>query len=162
MQLYTVARTVRTMALGVWLGGIVMAFIVAPIVFKHLPKDRILAGNINAEMFHTAGKVKLVLGLIALAAEGFILFRKPEGSPQGGIRRFLTAGSLLAALVIAIFVFAYLEPKMLDVRDKIADFGPNAAESPERLQFRQLHGASMALSLLEAVLVALAIIAGLL
>lgn len=162
MPIHTIARIARTLSLGIWLGGIVMAFIFAPIVFKHLAKDRFMAGNINAEMFHIAGQVKIVLALIALAAEGMIFYSKAPGAPERSARRFVTAGCLVAALAIALFIFAYLQPAMMDVRDRISDFSEAAADSPERGQFRKLHGASMALGLLEGILVLVAMIVGLL
>lgn len=162
MNLITVARAARALALGVWLGGIVMAFIAAPIVFDKLKPDRAKAGEIVGTMLHTAGMLKVALAVVALGAEAVLIFSASAGGPSGW-RKYLPAAFLLAAIAITAFTSFWLEPKIAALRDQIGgDFSEATANSPQRVEFRKLHGMSMGLLLLEAILILVALVAGLL
>ena len=157
MTVITIARAARAASLGIWLGGIIMAFIAAPIVFNALKPDRAKAGEIVGAILHTAGMVKIALAVIAVAAELVIL----NSGGVTGWRRYLPAiflGLTIATTLVATF---WLEPKITALRDRNPDFGEATADSPDRVSFRKLHGLSMALLLLEAIFVAFALVAGL-
>jgi hypothetical protein len=161
LNLITVARAARALALGVWLGGIVMAFIAAPIVFDKLKPDRAKAGEIVGAMLHTTVMVKVALAVVALGAEAALIFSGSAGGPSGW-RRYAPAAFLLAAIATTAFTSLWLEPKIAALRDQIGDFSEATANSPQRVEFRKLHGMSMGLLLLEAILILVALVAGLL
>ena len=79
-----------------------------------------------------------------------------------GWRRFVPLIALAGAVALLLFLTFYLTPAIEALRDRIGVFNAATEGTPERQQFRTLHGASMGLSLLEVILVALALIAGLL
>jgi len=155
------ARAIRATGLGIWLGGIVMAFVVASTVFKVLEKDRTMAGTIVGECLRAGQNVKLGVALVALAAEAVIFFSGAQSAPLGW-RRFTPAAFLLVAFAITLVATLWLEPKIHQLRGDIADFSEQSKESPQRQEFRTLHGLSMGLLFLEALVVLAALITGLL
>lgn len=191
MTLVSAIRALRAMCLGIWLGGIIMTFVAAPIIFSKLEPDRARAGMIVGEILHVAGVLKMGLALIALACDGVLLFG-PVGSviakdtaenvqsfgffrrvfqyarihgsenPSRGWRRYAPVGFLAAALLSSFFAIFWLEPKIIELRDRIGEFTPATAGSPDRVAFRNLHGASMGLLLAEAVFVGISFLLGML
>ncbi|HYG77395.1 MAG TPA: DUF4149 domain-containing protein [Planctomycetota bacterium] len=160
-MLLTWARAIRALGLGIWLGGIIMAFVVASTVFKVLEKDRTMAGAIVGACLEAGQKVKLGVAIIALAAEAVIFFGGIQGAPIGW-RRFVPAAMLLLALATTLVATLWLEPKIHELRKEIADFSEATRDDPKRVEFRKLHGMSMGLLFLEAIFVAAALLTGLL
>ncbi len=158
----TFARAARALALGVWLGGIVMAFIAAPVIFEKLKPDRAKAGEIVGTILHTANLVKFGLAALALGAEVLLLVNAGGGESAGGWRRYLPGAFLVAALATTLLTVLWLEPRIAALRDQIGDFSAATENTPERAEFRKLHGASMGLLLLEAIFVLIALVTGLL
>ena len=140
MNLLTIARAIRSVSLGVWLGSAVMVFVMAPIVFQKL--DRSKAGE--------------VVG-VAVISEGIVWANDAELS---GWRRYVPAAGLGGAVLILLVLVFWIGPEIEALRVQIGEFTAANADTPERLQFRKLHGASMGLSLLQTILVAVALIAG--
>ncbi len=144
-----------------WVGGIVMSFIMGATVFKVLDKDRTLAGAIFGAVLEAGNRVKVGLGLAALATEALIFFSSAPDAPQGW-RRFVPAGSLILAMLLALTVTFWLEPHMRDLQNKIKDFSQNTVDNPLRQRFRSLHGLSMGLLFAEGIAVLIAFLSGLL
>jgi len=155
MSIALLARTCRTVALGLWLGGVVMAFVAAPIIFEQLAPDRRKAGEVNGAILAAAEKVKCVLAVVALVCDA-LLFFGAGAPPAEGWRRWLPVSFLLGAIACGLFAAFWLEPRILALRDKV-DF---TTQSPERVEFGKLHGMSMGLLLLEAVLVGVSLVLG--
>ena len=156
------ARALRALCLGIWLGGIVMAFIVAKIVFaEKWGLSRAQSGAIVFDILQVAGTVKTALAIALLASDAYLFFGHSP-TTGGGWRRYLPAGLLIAAVAVMLIASLWLQPAIIALRDKIGDFSPATAGTPDRIRFGHLHGASMGLLLLEAILVAAAMITGLL
>jgi hypothetical protein len=160
-MLHTWLRAVRALMLGLWAGGILMTFIAAPAVFEQLKDNRTKAGNIVGEVLKVGGKVKMGLGLTALALEAVIFYGGAAATVRGW-RRYAPAGLLMAALSVALLSSLWLEPKIHDLRTQIPDFSEATKGTPERMEFSKLHGMSMGLALLEMLLVVVTLVVGLL
>ncbi len=143
------ARAIRELSLGIWLGGGVMTFIVAQQVFKGgYIKSHDEAGDVMGAILHIGGWLKFGLAILALAAQ-FMLRDDPKTRKPG------TISLVIAALLVCVAVF-YLEPTLVDLRAKFGGEASLAKAAHEK--FSGLHGASMGLSLLELILVAAAIV----
>src|SRR5437870_4442555 len=116
----SIARVVRGVSLGIWLGAGIMTFITAHYVFDILKTDRTLAGGIMAPILHTGGLMKVGLAVLAMGAH----FCTPQRS-----KKFCTAALLLAAALAFIAAF-YLEPKLVDLRAQFTD----DMSSPARME----------------------------
>lgn len=149
----SIARVVRGLSLGVWLGAVVMTFITAHYVFR-FEADRNKAGDIMGAILHTAGWIKLALAALALGAQ--LVLRKNQASAPRSFKPGFIA--LCLAFALALLVTLYLEPKMVDLRAQIGTFSEANKELPERVLFGKLHGASMGLAVLETILVAIALV----
>ncbi len=160
-MLHSWLRAVRALMLGLWAGGILMIFVAAPVVFDQLKGDRTKAGNIVGEVLKIGGKVKMGLGLTALALEAVIFYGGTAAAVRGW-RRYAPAGLLMGALSVALLSSLWLEPKIHDLRTQISDFSDATKDNPARLEFGKLHGLSMGLALLEMLLVVATLVVGLL
>lgn len=154
MNMLNLARAARALSLGVWLGASIMVFIAAPIVFEKLAPDRTKAGEVVGSILHAAAFFTLGLAVVALISEGALFFN----ADAAGWKRTVPAASLLAAILIMIVLMTYVGPKIEALREQIGVFTPANADSPERKAFGALHGASMGLSLLQTILVAVALV----
>lgn len=137
------ARVVRGLSLGIWLGAGVMTFITAHYVFGLAP-DRNIAGSIMGAILHTGGLMKVGLAILAVGAHW--------GTPQRS-KKICTVMLFLAA-ALALFAAFYLEPKLVDLRSQFTD----AKDSPARLEFAKWHGISMGGALMEGIFVAIAFV----
>ena len=155
MTLLTLARAIRSVSLGVWLGSAVMVIVMAPIVFQKL--DRSKAGEVVGAILHSAAFLTAGLAVVAVIAEGVVWANDAELS---GWRRYVPALGLGGAVLILLVLVFWIGPQIEALRVQIGEFTAANADTPERLQFRKLHGASMGLSLLQTILVAVALIAG--
>jgi hypothetical protein len=157
LNLVTAARTARAVSLGVWLGCSVMVFVAAPIVFEKL--DRSKAGEVVGAILHAAALLTAGLAVVALIAEGVIL---AKDSTVRSWLRYLPPLALAGACVILLVLIFWIGPRIEDLREQIGQFTAANENTAERLLFRKLHGASMGLSLLQTIFVAVAFVAGLL
>lgn len=161
-MLHNWLRAIRALLLGLWAGGILMTFVAAPSVFTTLKDDRTKAGNVVGEILRVGGKVKMGLGLSALAIEAVLFYGAGGAAAARGWRRYAPAGTLMAALSVALVSSLWLEPRIHELRAQIADFNTVPEGDPARAEFGKLHGLSMALALLEGLLVVVALVVGLL
>jgi hypothetical protein len=132
-----------------WLGGVLFFIAVAAIAFRVLPGPA-LAGLVVRNCLltlHVEGMIAGVLLLILLAA---------ATATRAYGRKLATVGPIcctLAMLALTVFSQYHVIPQM--ERDRVAvggDIDKAAAEDPHRLDFNQLHAASVGLE--EGVLVA--------
>ena len=146
----SLARAVKGVSLGIWLGGGVMTFIAAHYVFNGGFVDKTTAGDIMGAILHAGGWMKVGLAGLALAAH-LVLRRDASAKPR-------TFGfvALILATLLALIVTLYLEPKMVDLRAQFR--GDPNPDNAAHATFRGLHGASMGGALLELILVAAALI----
>ena len=169
ISLTSIAYALRAATLGIWLGGIVMIFIAAPIVFAALQPDRNKAGEIVGSILHTGLQLKLVLASVALLCEGLIYRGRRNTDLEcslkanvSGWKRHLPAAFLLSAIAVTLFSLCWIEPHIEDLRRSIGTFTEANVNSPERLAFGKIHGLSMGLGLLEGIFIFIALILGLL
>ena len=153
MTLLAISRTLRAVSLGVWLGCSIMVFVAAPIVFEKL--DRSKAGEVVGAILHAAALLTAGLAVAALIAECVIL---AKDSTVRSWRRYLPPLALGGAIAILLVLIFWLGPHIEALRDQIGQFTVANENSPERLLFRKLHGASMGLSLLQTIFVAVALV----
>jgi hypothetical protein len=109
-------------------------------------------------VLHSAALMTAGLAVVALIAEGMIFFNAENVVAW---RRYIPAVSLLFAVVIMVVLMAWIGPRIETLREQIGAFTPANENSPERQLFRKLHGASMGLSLLQTISVAIAFVVGL-
>jgi hypothetical protein len=159
MDAISVFRAARASALGVWLGSSILFFIAAQIIFAHLAADRTKAGEIVGSLIHSEATLAMVLAAIAVIAQIAFHLKVTEIS---GWRKFVPILTLTGAVLILLFLNLYLTPRIEALRDQIGVFSAATEGTPERVEFGKLHGMSMGLSLLQALLVAVALVAGLL
>lgn len=152
-MLTKVARVIRGISLGIWLGAGVMTFIAAHYVFRGAFVNMTTAGDIMGAILHAAGWMKLGLAVLALSAHA-ALCRDPVKPRKFGF------AMLVLATLLAMFVTLYLEPKMVELRGQFR--GDPNLENPAHVLFGKLHGASMGLATLELIFVAAALICALL
>jgi len=76
---------------------------------------------------------------------------------EGRTRWKVGAATLALATISACVILFVLEPKMLELRAQFMH-DPNKANNPAYATFRQMHGTSMGLALLETIVVAIALI----
>lgn len=152
-------KAFRALSLGLWAGGILMVFIAANAIFEKLKPDTNLAGTLVGEILTKGGKIKLGIGLIALALEALI-FYGVAGTPSNGWRRFAPATFFMLALAIALTTSIWIDPAIHEIRHN-PDFAIAPLDSDLRSRFSALHGASMGLTLLELIFVVFATVLGL-
>lgn len=160
-MLLNVARALRALGLGIWLGGIVTIFIVASTVFAYYGNDHTSAGELVGTILKRAAPFKIGFALLALACEAILFFNASPDAPKSW-RKFVPNACLVLALLAMLIGTLYLQPQLDDLRQQIGVFNEKTKGSPLRQQFASLHGASMGLGVLEGLLVAAALIAGLL
>jgi hypothetical protein len=155
------ARALRALSLGIWLGGIVTVFIVASTVFAYYGNDHTTAGELVGLVLKKSMPFKIGFALLALLCEASVFFSPSPAAPKGW-RRFVPNACLVLALLAMLAVVIFIQPQLEELRQQIGVFNEKTKGSPLRQQFSSLHGASMGLGLLEGLLVAAALITGLL
>ena len=120
-------------AVSFWIGGAALfTFLLTPIIFKTFNRD--MAGNIVGVLFPSYFRWGLICGIIALVC---LFFKKGK---------FALVSSVLLVLMIglsAIQAFV-IEPKSAELKRSITSFETVPPENPKRMQFKKLHGISMA------------------
>jgi len=134
-------RTIIQLIWGLWLGGLVMLFFAVQALFDTFPQRHDIAGQGASAIFHVFGYFHLALAAAAL----LLIF----GWRMMGPGRFKIAMFVLFALaaVAAVYVTAVLTPHLEQLRQ---------AGATQSEKFRQLHGLSMGIFLIETLLVFIA------
>jgi len=124
------------LALSFWVGGAALfTFILTPRLFNACSRD--MAGNIVGLLFPGYFRWGLACGAVALLCRLL-----------GRGRFTLTTVLLLLAMLLLTATQAFvLEPRAATIKQHIASFDATPKEDPYRVQFRKLHGLSMAANL---------------
>ena len=132
---FLVLHFLHTMALALWVGGIVaIGIIVAPIAFREAP-DRRLAGRIVGSSLQRFDSVVLVC-IAALILSSVLMVRwYGRWSPWYAIEYVCIALMSLSA----IYSIFFLSPRIRALRDEAA----GAAAGEEQAEFDRLHQAVM-------------------
>ena len=124
------------LAVSCWLGGAALfTFLLTPKLFAAYPRD--LAGNIVGLLFPGYFRWGLACGAVALLCQ---LVNRG---------RFAVASLLIiATMLILTSVQAFiLEPRAAELKQSIPSFETTSKDDPLRVQFRTLHGLSIAANL---------------
>lgn len=124
------------LAIGCWLGGAALfTFLLTPALFSAYSRD--LAGNIVGVLFPGYFRWGLACGAVALLCR--IALRG----------RFALASCLLIGMMLAFTAGQALivEPRAAALKKEIGSFATTPQDHPLRVQFRKLHGLSMAANL---------------
>ncbi len=131
-----VLNTVYTLALSCWLGGATLfTFVLTPKLFATLSRD--MAGMIVGLLFPGYFRWGLACGSVALLCK------------LAGRGRFsLVCIGILAMMLLLTATQAFvIEPRAAAIKEQIASFDTTPKDDPARLEFRKLHGLSMAANL---------------
>ena len=124
------------LAVSCWLGGTTLfTFLLTPILFRVYSRD--LAGNIVGVLFPAYFRWGLVCGAVALLCR--LLLR--------GRYTLVAACLLVAMLALTVVQATVLEPRAAALKRDIPSFETTPADHPRRVEFRRLHGLSMAANL---------------
>ena len=164
MRFLAIMRSIRACALALWLGGGLAMLAAILLVIKYRADDPLLACDIVNALVLNAGKAKVAIGLLALAAQAVLFFGRAQAAPPhptlspGGIgwgerRHFAPMLLVMAALAAAIGCEFSLSLTLM-----MSHFGIAAGGAPQK----HLHVSSIGLALfvLELVLVAAALAMG--
>src|ERR1051325_2792141 len=134
-MLFRIARAVRALSLGVWLGGIVMFFIVASSVFAYFVNDfsadRTTAGEIVSLVIKRAMPIKIGFALLAFFSAAVIFFNRSPDAPKGW-RKFLPNAMLMLAFVALLVSVLWLNPHLESLRDQIGSFSGQKKDNHHR------------------------------
>lgn len=133
MQLLTV---LYNLAVGCWLGGAALfTFVLTPKLFGVFSRD--LAGTIVGQLFPGYFRWGLACGTVAVLCQ---LVNRG---------RFAIATlAILSAMLLLTSVQAFvIEPRAADLKQAIVSFETTPKDDSRRVQFRTLHGISMAANL---------------
>ncbi|HEY3323076.1 MAG TPA: DUF4149 domain-containing protein [Planctomycetota bacterium] len=150
-----IAHVIRTLSLGIWLGGLIATAVAAVTIFKTMD-NRTMAGQVASAVFHTANLTLLCVALVALLAQA-VLFFSATAKTGPAWRRFGPAAFLLGAMALMLLMVLWLEPHLRQMQLQIGDFSPRTLNDPQRQQFRILHSVSVGLVVLEAFCVGMAL-----
>lgn len=136
------AEGLYSIAIAVWVGGMMaVGYLAAPVLFQYLA-DRTLAGNLAGEMFSVMAWVGLVCGGYLLV---YLLARRGWRAFRGGVLWIVLA--MLALVVAGHFG---IQPIMAQLK---ADALPRQVmESALRDRFATWHGVSSGLYLIQSLL----------
>lgn len=127
------------LSLALWVGGSALyTFVLTPALFGAYPRNT--AGDVVGTMMSPYFGFQFAAAAVAAVALA-VLWRAWPGR-----RRALCLTLVVAALASQGFVQWRLYPQILAVKARVASFESSPA-APERVRFRKLHGASMALNL---------------
>ena len=124
----------RLLVVTLWAGSLwTIGYLVAPTLFGTL-HDRVLAGVIAGSMFTTGAWVSLACGLVTLG----LLAVSKDVTDQRRKTLYIIAGAMLVCLFLSHFG---LRPMMAELK-----------EAGDKAKFGMLHGVSMVLYLVQAIL----------
>ncbi|WP_092000955.1 DUF4149 domain-containing protein [Paraburkholderia lycopersici] len=127
-----------------WVGSqLTIGYAVAPVLFASL--ERVVAGEIAAQLFRLEGIVGVVCGVLLLGLSNVLARRGAAGYRR---LRWILAAMLLCVL---IGYFA-LQPFMNALRVQAMSAGMDVASSPYASRFGLLHGVSSLFYLVQSLL----------
>ena len=146
-MMLALARYLEVLALGVWLGGmVVFSFVVAPTLFQVLP-SRHLAGDVVAVALSRLYALSYICGAAYLL--GLFLEQVGPHSRRPWSAVALEIGIVAALLLIVLYSDYFLSARMVTLRAEMkALFGSidqTAVEHPLRVAFHRYHRASVGL-----------------
>ena len=128
-------RYLQLLALGVWLGAMVLfSFMVAPALFANLP-TRHLAGTIVSVVLRQLHALGLVAGVIYLVAA--VLLSRLE--PSSGGLLTLRNGLVVLMLVLTVCSQFVISPRMVALRAEMVSIDQTPADHPLRVAFNRYH-----------------------
>ncbi|HET6369827.1 MAG TPA: DUF4149 domain-containing protein [Nitrospiria bacterium] len=108
---------VHLLALALWVGGIVMAgMVAAPVIFSRVP-SRKLAGEVFGEIFRRFERVILVC-IVALVATGIIKYVTWENLTPWNLTRYIAIGIMSAC---GLYSSLAVSPRLRALQTEIAD-----------------------------------------
>lgn len=131
-----VVQIAYALAISCWLGGMTLfTFVLTPTLFASYSRD--IAGGIVGLLFPGYFRFSLICGTVALLCQ---LIRKG---------RFAVASlSIIGVMLLLTAVQAWvIEPRAASLKRSIVSFETTPKDDPNRVQFRKLHGLSMAANL---------------
>ena len=124
----------RLLVVTLWAGSLwTIGYLVAPTLFGTL-HDRVLAGVIAGNMFTTGAWVSMACGAVTLA----LLAVSKDVTDQRRKTLYIIVGAMLVCLLLSHFG---LRPMMAELK-----------EAGDKAKFGMLHGVSMVLYLVQAIL----------
>ena len=124
----------RLLVVTLWAGSLwTIGYLVAPTLFGTL-HDRVLAGVIAGSMFTTGAWVSMACGAVTLA----LLAVSKDVTDQRRKTLYIIVGAMLVCLLLSHFG---LRPMMAELK-----------EAGDKAKFGMLHGVSMVLYLVQAIL----------
>jgi hypothetical protein len=124
------------LAISCWLGGAALfTFLLTPILFASYSRD--IAGGIVGILFPGYFRWGLACGAVALICQVC-------NRGRFALASLCIITGLLALTAVQAFV---IEPRAAALKQSIVSFETTPADHPLRLQFRKLHGLSMAANL---------------
>ena len=131
-----VLNVVFSLAISCWLGGAALfTFVLTPTLFAALSRD--MAGMIVGLLFPGYFRWGLACGIVALLCK-----------LAGRGKLNLIAIAILAVMLLLTATQAFIiEPRAAAIKAQIASFETTPKDDPARVQFRKLHGLSMAANL---------------
>ncbi len=125
-----------TLAISCWLGGAALfTFLLTPILFATYSRD--MAGGIVGVLFPGYFRWGLACGAVALLCQVC-------NRGRFALASLMIITAMLTLTAVQAFV---LEPRAAVLKQAIVSFETTPADHPLRLQFRKLHGMSMAANL---------------
>lgn len=138
--------------LTAWVGSMwTVGFVVAPLLFRVLADNRVLAGDI-------AGRLFAIVGYVGLVAGTGLLILSATGPGRDFLRRWQSWALLLMLVLILIGQFG-LAPTMQSLRD--AAHGVDIERTPLYGRFALLHAISGSLYVVNSLLGLALVVAGL-
>lgn len=138
-NLYT---SLSSIALTLWVGGLVaIGYLAVPILFSAQP-DKQLAGKLAGEMFHALGYMGLVCGLIILTQTWWL--------NEKGKQRSKALWLVGAMLILSIAIQFGISPHMAELKQLALP--EDVMHSIYADRFKVLHGVSSILYLTESLL----------
>lgn len=133
MHLVTI---VYNLAISCWLGGAALfTFRLTPLIFASYSRD--IAGGIVGTLFPGYFRWGLACGVVAF-------FCQIINRGRFALASLAVITLMLAFTAVQAFV---LEPQAAALKHAIVSFETTPADAPQRVQFRKLHGISMAANL---------------
>jgi Domain of unknown function (DUF4149) len=136
--------SIATIALTVWLGGLLaIGYLAVPVLFHSLPEKQ-LAGQLAGAMFNALGYVGIMCGVILL------LEKRYAQTAQPSFLRNKSVWIIAAMLGLGLLIQCGLSPVMAQLKLQAQPL--DVMHSRDAAQFKMLHGVSSILYLLESVL----------
>jgi hypothetical protein len=108
----------KTLAIGIWIGAIVMLGIMAPTVF-HLAPSRTLAGMLIGAVIERMNILEWVCACVALLAAASPLVRNWKHATR---LRLVEFAAILFATALLCYYSMVVNPNLNDLRARIVDF----------------------------------------